>query len=257
VRERTNPVDATKFNGFSKGLVAYLPLDVTISEQSGSQLRCTNHGTTAVPDRFGVQNNARDFDGLGNNIEITGSAPLQIPRDITISFWVFSRDDDALILAKGNGECAYSVGFSGLTKGIAFMRQNIEYVAVTDNPLRASEWVHITCTQDEHNSKIYYNGSLVQTGFSSIFGIGDGALTLGTIYSGTPVHFNGVIDDVRIYNRALSNEEVSTLHDSESNQFQIASSPTDNGTITGAGSYTPGMYSDGIRLTVGSFRRVV
>ena len=241
VKERTSPVDATKFNSFSKGLVGYWNFDNSIVDTSGSSLQSFNRGSTSSQDRFGLEGNAVSFSG-GQSIETFSNTKIKISRLITISSWVYRKSNTpACMIVKGDAESSYSVGFLGpeeLGKA-GFAKQNNSFLCVTDNGVSISSWNHIVCTQDNNESRIYLNGVLVKTGISLEFGQGNGSLTFGTIYSGTPVHYDGKLDDVRIYNRTLNAAEVTNLYRAEAPRFLNIIAPT-LGIINGAGAY----YSD-------------
>ena len=88
VKEKTSPVDATKFNAFSKGLVSYYPFNGNSIDESGLSNNGTNNGAILTKDRFDNSNAAYQFNGssyiLGANV---------IPhysKDITLSCWVKS-----------------------------------------------------------------------------------------------------------------------------------------------------------------------
>ncbi|MFZ0034086.1 MAG: LamG-like jellyroll fold domain-containing protein [Sedimentisphaerales bacterium] len=79
------------------------------------------------------------------------------------------------------------------------------------NSWNANEWYHITCTWDGTTQAVYVNGALDKSQGQTYSG-GWGTTYIGGV-SGTPSYsFNGVIDDVRVYNKALSAEEIWQLY---------------------------------------------
>jgi hypothetical protein len=105
--------------------------------------------------------------------------------------------------------------------------------ATDSTSIATSAWVHLLGTYDGQNVKVYTNGILKNTAaYVGITNSGTGSIQIGTFYSinntdcgGATCHFDGLIDDVRIYNRALSATEISSL----ASGFQPA---TSSGTFT-------------------------
>jgi len=102
----------------------------------------------------------------------------------------------------------------------------LQYVASTTSTWNAGEWYHIAGTYDGTNMKIYVNGDLEnikpQTGS---IGTGNYKLFLGSLAVNnipTNMYFDGAIDEVRIYDHALSDEEVQNRYFRAS----ICASPT-------------------------------
>ena len=85
---------------------------------------------------------------------------------------------------------------------------------ITGNIPPNGEWTHLAATYDGSAIKVYYDGVVVgETAFSDDLGVSDGPLFIGNKWSEAPAgdEFNGVMDDVRIYNRALSASEIQAL----------------------------------------------
>jgi hypothetical protein len=95
--------------------------------------------------------------------------------------------------------------------GVAFRPVEWEWSNISQNI-----WYHIALVwnTNDSNVKLYVNGDLkdTNTGYNGTVGSSSHQLMIGAGYSGTVDFFNGSIDSVRIYNRALSAEEVKTLY---------------------------------------------
>ena len=74
--------------------------------------------------------------------------------------------------------------------------------------LETGEWEHVAFTFDGTTSTLYRNGEVVASGDFSFGGNPDAALVLGCSVAGGGNPFNGALDDIRIYNRALSSDEI-------------------------------------------------
>jgi len=76
------------------------------------------------------------------------------------------------------------------------------------------EWAHVAVTYDGSTLSFYLNGGLdTQETVSFVFGSSDESLILGADLPGGDEYFEGVMDEVRIYNRALLPGEVMFLGD--------------------------------------------
>jgi hypothetical protein len=76
------------------------------------------------------------------------------------------------------------------------------------------EWTHLAATYDGSSMKVYYDGVVVgEMEASGQLGVSDGTLCIGTKHETAPAgdEYNGMLDDVRIYNRALSVSEIKML----------------------------------------------
>ncbi|UCG48421.1 MAG: lamin tail domain-containing protein, partial [Phycisphaerales bacterium] len=79
--------------------------------------------------------------------------------------------------------------------------------AISPNAIESGQWHHIAGTNDGSNIKIYVNGQLKATADSAGANGVDYSATIG-LDDRSSTYFEGLIDDVRIYNRALSEEEL-------------------------------------------------
>jgi hypothetical protein len=87
------------------------------------------------------------------------------------------------------------------------------------NELSSSEWQHwgILISPGDGNSKVYFNGEFLSSGSLSLNENDvDTPFHIGMVNGRKPSNAKGALDDIRIYNRALSEVEVSALHELES-----------------------------------------
>ena len=84
---------------------------------------------------------------------------------------------------------------------------------VNSESINTNQWYQLVCTFDQGVEKIYLNGVLqgAQTfNYQSLKQCTDAQLVIGSWYGGTYL-YNGKIDELRIYNRALNDREIQTL----------------------------------------------
>jgi len=228
--ENSKP-EKPKFD-LTKGLVAYYPFNGNANDESGNGNHGTVNGATLSTDRNGTAGKAYSFDGPDDYI-IANDSPSLRPDYITISAWVYAASGyfragqivgkTAYTTAEGE---QYALGLgSDLKPGIHIKRDAGGAGGagwghlISSSPIVADQWTQITGTWDGNSLKIYVGGQL--TGSNDTVpdgGIDNGTggnLQIGRWWKEDPRHFGGKLDDIRIYNRALSEKEVAFLHTQE------------------------------------------
>lgn len=210
-------------------LVAHYTFDGNASDSSGNGLHGTVYNSDLTTDRFGNENSAYSFNGTDSYIQVNNNALLQPSSVVTVSAWIFSNYSqgsyngivnniwDNFSDESGYGLCYddayYRVAFISKTNGVSsWWGSGCNYTPENQ------KWIHLTGTYDGSNAKIYADGVLINSIPAS------GALNysfsndmwIGRYYDSNEEHyFNGKIDDIRIYSRALSENEVQALYESE------------------------------------------
>ena len=203
------------------GLIAYYPFNGNASDESGNANHGTVNGALLDEDRFGNANSAYYFDGVNDYIEIDDSPSLR-PTDITLSGWfnfyTVSSEIKSLI-GKTAGTAwrdSYTIWRHSSIKGATGNTGEFDELAYTHST-NQNEWYHIAYTYDDaaNTHSLYINGTLVKTedNFVSI-GYDSHPLLLGADVENETLSyfFHGLIDDVRIYDRALTENEIETLY---------------------------------------------
>jgi len=180
----------------------------------------TIYGATFAADRKGKANSAMSFDGVDDYIDCGNDSSLDITDAITLEAWIYKNvggQSFQRIVQKGNVNQAYGLLFESTTtlKARLYLGADTDFTLQTN--FDTGKWKHVVMTYDSHYIKGYVDGVNVYTS-------ADQNCTIGTIghnlqigrrgdgHTGT--YFNGLIDDVRIYNRALSAEEIKLLYES-------------------------------------------
>jgi len=215
----------------SDGLVAYYPFSGNAGDSSGNGNHGNVNGATLTTDRFGTSNNAYSFNGSES---ITGDCSNfpSFNSARTISFWYNSTELGVhlgtQLLGYGGYNCGESFIMNFENYDAGFGKYEIQghclaFRQFTDYPLPANNyWHNITLTYDTNNFRFYNDGTLVFTSptvslntyvTGKIFAFGKEVFTDGS----TPYvdvqwpGFKGSLDDIRIYNRALSQSEITYL----------------------------------------------
>lgn len=224
----------------TSGMVAYYNFNNgSLKDSSGYGNHIVFNNATATTDRFGNANNAYLFNGNGSYMRVTNSASLN-PNNITlhaiikINGFYSSNCHVNQILGKGtpdNVNGIYTMRFSDFTvncsdpidsaheKFAAGIGDNIPQgssAGATADTVYAKKgtWYTLTYTYDGITSKFYINGVLKASNTKTAPSSGNSYdLTIGRHNDATyPYWFNGVIDEVRIYNRALPQGAITQLN---------------------------------------------
>ena len=215
------------------GLVAYYPFNGNAKDASGNE----NHGDVSqnfkgfnnqLADRFGAANSVASFDGLSD--VVIGHAPsLSFSSQLTISVWLANPGMNTRggLICNGPranntqgftwGLCVGPEGDSAhcflLWDGNGSNKDFFVRVRGWKIPDRKM-WNHVSAVYDGTFATVYVNGQMhasVRTKGESI-GPSKHPITIGMVDHNS---YGGQIDDLRIYNRALSAKEVKALYDLE------------------------------------------
>jgi uncharacterized repeat protein (TIGR01451 family) len=172
----------------------------------------------------GVEGLAMEFDGAGDYALVPDNPSLDITDKITLAAWIKAGKADTQYLIKkaiiGNTdgfELALSSPSSGAGPQKVFVRFN-EHSSANVYRLNSTStypvdgtWIHAAATYDGSTIRIYYNGR--EEGSApgpSAIAVNNLDLGIGADSSGA-TQFQGSLDDVRVYNRALSAFEIRRL----------------------------------------------
>jgi large repetitive protein len=163
---------------------------------------------------------ALDLDGSTQYATAPDSASLDITSAITLAAWVRPEKAGTQYLVKkaiNNNTNGYELSLA--TTGKAFVRFNqategntYRLDSVSSYPTNSTTWVHLAATYDGSTIRIYYNGTSEGTPLAATFTIATNNLVLGVgAESNAATKFQGAMDEVRVYNRALSATEIADL----------------------------------------------
>ena len=178
----------------------------TAADQSGNNLTGTLvSGPAWVAGRYG---GGLQFNGSGAYVDIGSSSLLSLTSGITLTSWVYPTAFSISHTALGKSG-PYSLrsnqGSTALSRFSINTGTNTDLAGVTSLTLNA--WNHLAGTYDGVNMRYYLNGVLdstvAKTGLITV-----NTSTVGIGGAGLP--FQGTLDNVRIYNRALTPSEIQT-----------------------------------------------
>ncbi|WP_435359263.1 PKD domain-containing protein [Haloarchaeobius sp. DFWS5] len=217
------------------GLVAYYPLD----ENSGSTATDTtggNDGTVngAGQGRPGVLNTSSyEFDGVDDAVVGPTDLAPSLGTSGTVSAWVKTTQtgSDTMwqapgivgVESNGDGNDVF-YGWLDASGNIGVMAGN-DYGAQSSTEVNDGRWHHVVLVRDATSgqTRVYVDGVLEDTAASETGAKNSAFASLGVIEDtgGTPEYFDGRLDEVRLYDRAISDGEARALYEA-----------TRNGTLT-------------------------
>lgn len=229
------------------GLIAYYPFNNNANDASANALNGVLHGATFTSDKNGIANSAALLDG-SSYIEVPNNAKLN-PSNLSFSAWIKPEQGGFVypLVSKGSIEDTVNVQYAlALFPNDDFILDTIYngvktqgcnyYYDETINEIDAryvfayGDWHHVTLTYDNGAQKLYIDGNLVSqnpgathspilscTGSlnigASVTLVAVGTGTEGDIYAPESAFFAGTMDEVRLYNRALSAQDIKALYD--------------------------------------------
>ncbi len=213
--EETQHTITTQINAGlpSLGLVAYYPFNGNANDASGNGNDGIVHGATLTDDRFNVPQSAYAFDGISNSIDC-GSSPLLSPDSaITISAWIFLVPNSQAQAIVSHGDNSYAM-YVEISKYLNWAKAKVNNISPDSaaTAITARKWHHVLAiNRIGIDVELYIDGvQKVHVPFSLTYSYSK-HLTLGYTDSDA-LPFDGSIDDVRIYNRALSTDEIQALY---------------------------------------------
>ncbi|HCS21260.1 MAG TPA: hypothetical protein DIW47_11985 [Bacteroidetes bacterium] len=238
----------------SSGLIGYWPFSGNANDQSPNGNHGTVNGSTLIVDRFGQVGSAYSFDGSNDHITLplNLNGQLQNLRQMTFSAFIKDVSNDGAIFS--NWKASPITDPFGLLisvdNGKLSATNNTGTGVSSQSPINTSSWTHVVVVFDGdltgalNRMKLYINGVQVASDSgvlsSSNVVISDnlGSTATNTEFGrwisqfGWRGYFNGKIDDIGIWNRVLTQNEINGLNCSSS----ITQQPDDQSVTVGSSS---------------------
>jgi hypothetical protein len=223
----------------TNGLIAYFPFSGDAKDSSSNKTHGTTYNVSLTTDRFGKSNSAYLFNGSNSYIEFPATNVKN--NRYTYSVWVYLNT----LPASGDYTFALNIGSSGGDQNLntannyagiyngwiggGYNTTTPHYVVNEKKSHMVNSWHHVLCVRDSNFALLYINGVLIDSAGTSAnkipsYGSGTVKAMIG-IRNDLSRPFDGKIDEVCIYNRALSRQEVQQLynHQAKSSLIRITS----------------------------------
>jgi hypothetical protein len=238
----------------TNGLVGYWPFNGNANDESGNGNNGIVNGATLTSDRFGNVNSAYQFDGINNNILIPDNSiyNFESSGQFSISYWVrfisISNVQGSIIICKQTGSGITQDGWSSYVDVDTLPRTRFQngsptsladLSAITKVQINKDYFIAVTFDKIQNQVKYYIDGVFqVQSAVGNgLIGNNGNGIIIGKpswIYSNAK-GIDGKIDDIAIYNRAISQVEINQLYNS--NVFPTT--PEDTTSNVGIGTSNP------------------
>jgi len=214
------------YAGLNDGLLAHYPFDGDANDITGNGFDGIVYGATSYSDRFGNEEKCYKFDGENNYIEVSKILPDM--NNATVAFWIYIETFDS----KGYGRFVFIDGdYTGAQDFDLRLNSNNrtyfntkgrdQHLMIEDNHIITNEWIHMTLIADDENDKksVWINGKRIkEIDWKDTANVKyHYKLNIGRIHGGFCCPFMGLLDDFRIYDRALTEEEVQQLFNNKPN----------------------------------------
>lgn len=214
----------------TNGLVGCYLFNGNLNDLSSSNNNCTDNGATLTTDRFGSSNSAYIFNGTSNYLTSSFAPLTNVP--FTISTWVNINHIGASLspiisLGEGGSNNLSKMYFSssvyspslGHTQNPSIGCGGADDITTTQS-VDTNTWAHlvVVCSNFSTNGTIFYINNVAYTnntieGANIPIPTNNSAFTIGKhTGNGGVSFFNGVIDDILIYNRVLNDSEINQLY---------------------------------------------
>ena len=221
------------------GLVGYWPFNGNANDESGNGNNGTVNGATLTTDRFGNANSAYSFNG--NTIDVNSGNQFAITQSsqFTVNFWYYTNSQASPVhflgkrsttVANLNWQFAYNIGsgqglvFNGALGGCS-----------TGSQITLGQWEMLTGVFNNGTWSIYRNGNFINSTSANVQSDLGNLLKIGNAGSADP--FYGKLDDISIYNRALTQQEITALYNSQTCNTSSNTITADGITTFCAGNY--------------------
>jgi uncharacterized protein (TIGR02145 family) len=234
----------------SEGLVAYYPFNGNANDASGNGY----HGTTFLNPQLseghnGDVNSAYDFEWENVNGYGTPWQRIELPfidsfynTDLVISAWIKPETlywpnnsiQNAMIIGSSNA-CGDFLEPSDIRFALHNGDGSITFtigpdIVVDSGPgaINVNNWQHVLARVSANNIDLFVNSVLVSNATHTSIPNFAGCMVIGEHHqsNGHWYYFDGIIDDIGIWNRALTNQEIQTLYSSSSGDILL------NGTVS-------------------------
>jgi len=204
---------ATAKADLDSGLVAFYPFTGSAEDESGNGNHGSVQGPTLTEDRNGQPESAYHFADGSDVIAVADSASLDVEQAVSFTAWIRPEVTSGIYIlwredvAGGEGLFSFDIYPGVIRCGLKRPAGGSASIQGT-TAIQQGVWQHVAVTWDGTTMRAYYNGQPDGTStFDGPMAVSDGDLSIGRYYTG----FEGDIDEIRIYDRALSETEIGEL----------------------------------------------
>ena len=225
--------NGTNYSIYDSSLVLALNLDnnSALGENETDAVDLSKHGNDcsihgdAVWNSSGRSGGAYQFDGTDDYADCGNAGSLNVGSALTIEGWFIlrhsSNKQDFVNKQDWDNKKGYIFSFISDDKIELYLGNGVAYTGLWSDPLPLGTWTHIAATWNGSLMRLYVNGADIgwNQSFAGPIAYGSEQLVLGRASLWGGEYFNGTMDEVRIYDRALAADEVSLHYQSEFQKY--------------------------------------
>ena len=180
----------------------------TLADQSGHSNNASISGATWVAGQSG-HGNALSFDGVNDKATMDASGTLAVGDTFTFEAWIkpTALPSNTNLSFWGSGPGGPNAFLYNAKATLS--KDSSGEIAKSTSSLTVGQWAHVALTKNGSTTKLYIDGQDVTgTVTNYTMAVVNTGMTLASNGTAANKWFNGVMDDVRIYNRALGKSEI-------------------------------------------------
>jgi hypothetical protein len=219
-RSTRSPKSNSACGGITEGLVACYPFDGNANDASGNGNHGIVKGATLTEDRFGNADSAYTFNGINNYIHLSSLDSIGFNNG-TVTLWFklatgfHTGNKNINLFSKDNQSYEQNVieaFFDDNTGKIKLDYGDFGQSIFSDSDSWDYQWYHLAFTWGSIGLKMYVNGIRQADTSDIVSPVNADTITHIGTHQATASFFKGEIDDILIYNRALSDTEIKQLY---------------------------------------------
>lgn len=159
---------------------------------------------------------ALDFNGAGDYTERQQIPEITTSGSYSITLWfnadAFSTDNDAAIINNTNGDTDRNAFGVTSNAEVSFTTYDGNYTTVGWGTPSTNTWYHVGCVNNSGTLTLYINGEQKDDATKNAYGADAANLRLGTDTRGNRLYFDGILDDVRVYNDVKTQSTIQNIY---------------------------------------------
>lgn len=210
----------------NEGLIAHYALDTCGLDSSGNGFNISTSSWSNTTDRYGIINKAVEFNGTNNHFVIPDTVTKNL-NTFTLSCWIKTKESKFSGIYwqaphiignatpnSGSGEFGITTnnGYLGIWSGLI----NGDNYKTSNYRINDNKWHFITMTYNGSKLNLFLDGKETNCNIEGFKSLNTANFyMMASNYNGPNYYHQGILDDVKFYNRKLSNDEISLLYNNK------------------------------------------
>jgi hypothetical protein len=193
------------------GLVGWWPFNGNANDESINGNNGILNGASLTNDRFGIANKAYSFDGIDDYISVTRN----YQSAFSLSIWFNPSTSPQYNPLVDAFDANWEVQLKNTSPDyVSFITSNNYQEFISTQTTTTNNWYHLVCTYSSNTITFYLNGNQTDQFTVNPLPNNNGSYNFGASLSGSDQFYNGKLDDIGIWDRALTTCEIKNLYNS-------------------------------------------